>query len=105
MQLITVAGAPSVGKSAVIVQAIKQLRSQGRKVGVVKFDALSTADDELYRRQAVPIRVGLSGALCPDHFFVTNIDDCLSWGVQQGFDLLISESAGLCNRCAPTSNR
>lgn len=101
MQLITVAGAPSVGKSAVILQAIKQLRSQGRRVGVVKFDALSTADDELYRRQEVPVRVGLSGALCPDHFFVTNIDDCLSWGVQQGFDLLISESAGLCNRCAP----
>ena len=101
MQLITVAGAPSVGKTAVILQAIKQLKEQGFNVGVVKFDALSTLDDELYRRHDVPVKVGLSGAICPDHFFVTNIDECLSWGLRQGFDLLISESAGLCNRCAP----
>lgn len=101
MQLITVAGAPSVGKTAVILQAIRHWRQQGLSVGVIKFDALSTSDEQLYRRQGVPIKVGLSGALCPDHFFATNIDDCLAWGRRQGFDLLISESAGLCNRCAP----
>lgn len=25
----------------------------------------------------------------------------MQWGIRQGFDLLISESAGLCNRCSP----
>lgn len=101
MRLVTVAGAPSVGKSSVILQTIRQLREAGLQVGVVKFDALSGIDDELYQRQQVPVRIGLSGSLCPDHFFVSNIDEALHWGQAEGFDLLISESAGLCNRCAP----
>ena len=45
--------------------------------------------------------VGLSGNLCPDHFYISNIDDCVKHGVEKGLDLLISESAGLCNRCSP----
>ena len=44
---------------------------------------------------------GLAGNVCPDHFFVSNIDDCLGWGRKSGLDMLIAESAGLCNRCSP----
>jgi Ni2+-binding GTPase involved in maturation of urease and hydrogenase len=104
MQLITVAGAPSVGKTAVILQTIRQLMQDGLKVGVVKFDALSTSDDKLYQKQGIPVKTGISGGICPDHFFVSNIDDCLAWGQRQQFDMLISESAGLCNRCSPHIN-
>ena len=104
MQLITVAGAPSVGKTAVILQTIRQLMQDGLKVGVVKFDALSTSDDKLYQKQGIPVKTGISGGICPDHFFVSNIDDCLTWGQNQQFDMLISESAGLCNRCSPHIN-
>jgi Ni2+-binding GTPase involved in maturation of urease and hydrogenase len=104
MQLITVAGAPSVGKTAVILQTIRQLMQDGLKVGVVKFDALSTSDDKLYQKQGIPVKTGISGGICPDHFFVSNIDDCLTWGQSQQFDMLISESAGLCNRCSPHIN-
>jgi Ni2+-binding GTPase involved in maturation of urease and hydrogenase len=104
MQLITVAGAPSVGKTAVILQTIRQLLQDGLKVGVVKFDALSTSDDKLYQKQGIPVKTGISGGICPDHFFVSNIDDCLTWGQSQQFDMLISESAGLCNRCSPHIN-
>lgn len=104
MQLITVAGAPSVGKTAVILQTIRQLMHDGLKVGVVKFDALSTSDDKLYQKQGIPVKTGISGGICPDHFFVSNIDDCLAWGQRQQFDMLISESAGLCNRCSPHIN-
>ena len=104
MQLITVAGAPSVGKTAVILQTIRQLIQDGLKVGVVKFDALSTSDDKLYQKQGIPVKTGISGGICPDHFFVSNIDDCLAWGQSQQFDMLISESAGLCNRCSPHIN-
>ncbi len=104
MQLITVAGAPSVGKTAVILQTIRQLMQDGLKVGVVKFDALSTSDDKLYQKQGIPVKTGISGGICPDHFFVSNIDDCLDWGQRQQFDMLISESAGLCNRCSPHIN-
>ncbi|WP_316675619.1 GTP-binding protein [uncultured Tolumonas sp.] len=104
MQLITVAGAPSVGKTAVILQTIRQLKQDGLKVGIVKFDALSTSDDKLYQKHGIPVKTGISGGICPDHFFVSNIDDCLTWGQNQQFDMLISESAGLCNRCSPHIN-
>jgi Ni2+-binding GTPase involved in maturation of urease and hydrogenase len=70
-------------------------------VGVVKFDSLSTQDQSLYEKQGVQVTTGLSGNLCPDHFFVSNVSDCLVWGALKGFDLLVIESAGLCNRCAP----
>lgn len=101
MQLITVAGSPSVGKTSVILRVSEVLRQEGLKVGVAKFDSLSTSDDKLYEQKGFPVAVGLAGALCPDHYFVSNVEDCLAWGQRQGLDLLISESAGLCNRCSP----
>lgn len=101
MHVITVAGPPSVGKTSVVVKTARLLADEGRKVGIVKFDSLSTTDDAVYARAGLPVVVGLSGSVCPDHFFVTNIDDCLNWGRDAGFDTLIAESAGLCNRCSP----
>ena len=32
---------------------------------------------------------------------MTNIEECIDWGINEGLDMLISESAGLCNRCSP----
>ncbi|TWA70183.1 Ni2+-binding GTPase involved in maturation of urease and hydrogenase [Azospirillum brasilense] len=101
MRLITVAGSPSVGKTSVIVRTVRQLTAGGLRAGVIKFDALDTADHALYRRAGIPVSVGLSHGVCPDHFFVSNIDDARAWGEAQGFDVLVSESAGLCNRCSP----
>jgi Ni2+-binding GTPase involved in maturation of urease and hydrogenase len=101
MQLITVAGSPSVGKTSVILRAAEVLRGQGLAVGIAKFDSLSTSDDKRFAERGFPVVTGLSGALCPDHYFVSNIADCLAWGQRQQLDLLISESAGLCNRCSP----
>jgi Ni2+-binding GTPase involved in maturation of urease and hydrogenase len=101
MRLVTLAGPPSAGKTAVTIKALATLQKEGVKVGVVKFDSLSTQDQALYERQQIPVTTGLSGSLCPDHFFVANVSDCLSWGLERGFDLLVIESAGLCNRCAP----
>jgi Ni2+-binding GTPase involved in maturation of urease and hydrogenase len=101
MKFITVAGPPSSGKTAVILQAIDALKARQFHVGVVKFDCLVTDDDILYAKRGVPVRKGLSGALCPDHYFVSNVEACMDWGVEQQLDILISESAGLCNRCSP----
>jgi len=101
MQLITVAGPPSAGKTSVILNIIAALRADEQKVGVVKFDCLSTQDQALYQKKDIEAKIGLSGNLCPDHFFVSNIQDCVAWGKRKEFDLLISESAGLCNRCSP----
>lgn len=101
MKIITVSGPPSTGKTSVLVNAIKALQADGKTVGVIKFDCLTTDDDKLFAALNIPVRVGLSGNLCPDHYFVSNIDDCITWGQTQKLDFLISESAGLCNRCSP----
>lgn len=101
MNLVTVSGPPSSGKTAVILKTADALMKQGRTVGVAKFDCLSTDDDKLYERAGIPVQKGLSGSLCPDHYFVSNIEEVTRWGVESGFDLLVSESAGLCNRCSP----
>jgi Ni2+-binding GTPase involved in maturation of urease and hydrogenase len=101
MQLITVAGAPSCGKTSVILKAIEHLRDDGLKVGVVKFDCLTSQDAEIFEQQGYPVLTGISGSFCPDHYFISNIEDCAAWGKRLNLDILISESAGLCNRCAP----
>ena len=101
MNLVVFSGPPSSGKTSVIIKTIDALKQQGIKVGVVKFDCLYTDDDVLYDRAGVPVRKGLSGALCPDHFFVSNIEEVVKWGTDNDLDLLITESAGLCNRCSP----
>jgi Ni2+-binding GTPase involved in maturation of urease and hydrogenase len=101
MKLATVAGAPSSGKTSVILRAAEGLRAAGMKLGVIKFDCLSSDDEKRYALAGIPVQTGLAGGLCPDHFFITNIEACVQWGRNCGLDLLISESAGLCNRCSP----
>ena len=101
MNLVTVSGPPSVGKTSVILKTIDSLKNRGLKVGVVKFDCLYTDDDKLYEKAGVSVQKGLSGGLCPDHYFVSNIEEVTQWGLDNNFDILISESAGLCNRCSP----
>ncbi len=101
MKLIVFSGPPSSGKTSVILKVIQALKDRDLKVAVVKFDCLYSDDDLLYQKANIPVIKGLSGPLCPDHYFVSNIEEVVSWGVQQKVDFLISESAGLCNRCSP----
>lgn len=101
MNLVVFSGPPSSGKTSIILKSIEALRQRGIRVGVVKFDCLYTDDDILYEKAGIPVKKGLSGALCPDHFFVSNIEEVVQWGRKMDLSLLITESAGLCNRCSP----
>ncbi|GKX67983.1 GTP-binding protein [Inconstantimicrobium mannanitabidum] len=101
MNLVTISGPPSSGKTSLILKTIEAIKSRGLSVGVVKFDCLYTDDDILYKKAGVPVKKGLSGSLCPDHYFASNIEEVVNWGVKENLDLLITESAGLCNRCSP----
>ena len=101
MKLITVAGPTSSGKTSVIIHLIKSLNEDGNKVGVVKFDCLNSFDQIRYKENDIPIQVGFSGKICPDHFFISNIEDAVDWAKHKELDILITESAGLCNRCSP----
>jgi Ni2+-binding GTPase involved in maturation of urease and hydrogenase len=101
VKLVTFAGLPGSGKTQVALKAAAVLQAEGLAVGAVKFDCISTRDNERYRRQHIPALTGISGSLCPDHYFVTNIEACVNWGLGRALDVLISESAGLCCRCSP----
>lgn len=101
MNLIVFSGPPSSGKTSVILKTIASFKKRDIKVGVVKFDCLYTDDDIAYEKAGIPVKKGLSGALCPDHFFASNIEEVVQWGNKEGLDLLVTESAGLCNRCSP----
>ncbi|MCX8084442.1 MAG: hypothetical protein N3C60_05920 [Calditerrivibrio sp.] len=101
MKFLTVSGPPSSGKTSVILKMIESYKIKNIKCGVVKFDCLFTDDDKIYESRGIPVKKGLAGGLCPDHFFVSNVEACVEWGLNLGIDVLISESAGLCNRCSP----
>ncbi|HJJ32351.1 MAG TPA: hypothetical protein O0X25_03245 [Methanocorpusculum sp.] len=104
MKLVTFAGPPSSGKTSVILQAIKSLGLPQGSVGVVKFDSLTSFDHIRYKEHGIPVITGFAGKTCPDHYFVSNVEEAVSWGRRKGFSLLITESAGLCNRCSPYVN-
>ena len=101
MNILTVSGPPSSGKTSVILKVMESLKQRGIKGAVFKFDCLHTDDDALYEKAGIPVKKGLSGSLCPDHYFVSNIEEVVEWGLEIGVDLMITESAGLCNRCSP----
>ena len=101
IRLVTVAGPPSSGKTSVIIQTVKHLMSLGMAIGVIKFDCLTGDDHQRYARAGIIVKKGLAGGLCPDHFFIANIEGAVQWARETNLDLLISESAGLCNRCSP----
>lgn len=101
MNLIIFSGPPSSGKTSVILKTIEAFKDRNIHAGVVKFDCLHTDDDKIYEKHNILVKKGLSGSLCPDHFFVSNIEEVVQWGRKMKLDLLITESAGLCNRCSP----
>ncbi len=101
MKIITVSGPPSSGKTSIAAKAIKHLQTKGFTPGVVKFDCVSNFDEAIYRNLGIPVHAGLSGHVCPDHFFVSNLYRCFEWARERGLQFLFMETAGLCNRCAP----
>ena len=101
LRLITVAGPPSCGKTSIILRTVEPMAAAGKKIGIVKFDCLTSDDHLRYHQAGITAKKGMAGGFCPDHFFAANIERAVQWGLQSGLDLLISESAGLCNRCSP----
>lgn len=102
LKLVTFAGPPTCGKTAVLRHVLGHLQKAGSKVGVVKLDCLTTQDAKIFQEAGiVDAAQGLSGSLCPDHFFAGNVPRLIRWGEERSLDFLFLESAGLCNRCSP----
>jgi Ni2+-binding GTPase involved in maturation of urease and hydrogenase len=101
MKLVVVAGTPGSGKTSVLMHTIRSLKQVGMSPAVVKIDCLWTDDDKRFERLDIPVRIGLSRDMCPDHFAIYNTDEMLTWAREQDAGVLINETAGLCLRCAP----
>ena len=101
IKVIIVAGPPASGKTSVMVHTIRAMKRLGLDPAVVKIDCLATEDDQTYASVGVPVAVGLSEDICPDHYYVVNLEEMLQWGQNVRADVLIVETAGLCHRCAP----
>ena len=105
MKMVVIAGTPGSGKTSVLMHAVKELKRFGMKPALVKIDCMWTEDDERFRRLDVPVAVGLSRDMCPDHYAIYNVDEMLDFAKNQGANILLSETAGLCLRCAPYPDR
>jgi Ni2+-binding GTPase involved in maturation of urease and hydrogenase len=101
LKFVIVAGTPSSGKTSVMLHVIRHILTDKIKVAACKIDCLETTDNIRYGRLGIPIAVGLSDYLCPDHFYVANLEEIWRWAEKQNAELVILETAGLCHRCAP----
>lgn len=104
-KLILVAGGAAVGKTAVLRALLPYIARRGKRVCVSKIDCLQTADDAVFAQMGVPCVVGLSGDICPDHFLVSNLPELWQWADREACPYLIVETAGLCHRCSPATQK
>lgn len=101
MKIVTLAGAHACGKTAVILKTAELLKARGLRCGVVKSDCLYSDEEQAYVAAGLRHRKLLARNVCPDHHFASSLLDIFSWGKEEGLDVLFTESAGLCGRCAP----
>ena len=100
MKRVIMAGPPSAGKTAVTRQIIRTHPTQ--RPAYLKIDVVCATEDEEIRSEFhIPSRKVYSGDLCPDHAGIMILDEAITWAMQEGADMLIVESAGLCLRCTP----
>lgn len=101
MRLIILAGSPACGKTLVTTHLIKHIQSNQYRPAVCKIDCITSEDEGTYAKLGIPVAQGLSGNICPDHYLATNVIPIFNWGLRRQADVLLLETAGLCNRCAP----
>ena len=80
MKMVVVAGTPGSGKTSVLMHAVKDLIRAGPNPALVKIDCMWTEDDARFKRLEVPVAVGLSKDMCPDHYAIYNLDEMLAVG-------------------------
>lgn len=102
MKFITIAGPPSSGKTLVLIHLIKLLKKDNINVAIGKIDCHQTSDGELFKEKLdIPVVVGISDYVCPDHYGAVNAEEIFRFGRLNGVDMTMVETAGLCHRCAP----
>lgn len=104
-KIVLVSGLASVGKTSVLRFLVPECIEKGKRISYCKFDCLCSEDEKVFSGLDVPVVTGLSGDICPDHFLVSNLPELWSWAERNGSDFLFIESAGLCSRCSPATEK
>ena len=104
-KIVMFCGNSAVGKTAVITKLIPIFKRNNIKISVCKIDCLDTDDDKIYSLFNIPFVLGLSNDICPDHFLVSNMPELWNWSDNNESEILIIETAGLCNRCSPATQK
>lgn len=105
MRIAFVAGPPGCGKTRLVLHALAPLRDEGIAAGVLKLDAVASDDEAAYRSRGIPARLQVAGDVCPDHEAMVALGPALEWAREQRLQVLVIETAGLCDRCSPFLRR
>lgn len=103
-RMVLISGGAAVGKTSLVRHLVAALGSVG-KLCFAKIDCLQSDDDQAIRPLGIPCIVGLSEDICPDHFLASNMPELLAWAQDEGGNLLLVETAGLCHRCCPATEK
>ena len=101
MRIALVAGPSAAGKTSALLHALRPLADKGLRLHLVKFDCLAGSDAALYEAAGFKVEVRLGRDICPDHHFVQELGEAWLDAEDAGADLLVAETAGLCDRCSP----
>lgn len=102
MKVVVCAGPPTSGKTTVLKQAASRLADKGYQMSYLKIDVQFADEDAVFKEAfKMPSRKVYSGELCPDHCTVLVLGDAVKWARDEGSDILVVETAGLCLRCSP----
>ena len=106
MRIALVAGPPTVGKTSVLRHALRPLPGETRgTLFLAKLDCLTGIDVERFRSIGVEPRLSLSDDVCPDHHFAVQFGEMYAEATLNRADLMVIETAGLCDRCSPFLER
>ncbi len=103
--IVLFSGASAVGKTAVLKHLLPLMVCGGVVPSVCKIDCIQTADAQVFEDLKLPCVTGLSEDVCPDHFLVSNLPELWEWADRLESDALVIETAGLCHRCSPATER
>jgi Ni2+-binding GTPase involved in maturation of urease and hydrogenase len=105
MRIALVGGPSASGKTSVLRHALRPLVQGGLRLHLVKFDCVAGSDAALYATAGIPATIRLAQDICPDHHFVQELGEEWLDAEDAGAELLIAETAGLCDRCSPFLRR
>lgn len=103
-RMVLLSGGAAVGKTSLLRHLIPALPATERPC-VCKIDCLQTADHHVFSSLGVPSVAGLSEDVCPDHYLASNMPELLRWAEEEEGSLLFVETAGLCHRCCPATEK